>query len=184
MSDVKPAENIAVTRAPASGTGAGVGDVKTTAAASGFKRPAELTYAVDEWPPLPRLILLGFQFAVLTAIYLVLVVIIVRHAHVSPETAADVVGMALIALAIATVLQALHVGPIGSGFLAPPVYSAIYLAPSVLAAEAGGLPAVFGMTIFAASTEFLLALLFRQLRIIFQPILGGLTVLIVGLQSV
>jgi hypothetical protein len=31
---------------------------------------------------------------------------------------------------------------VGSGYLAVPVFSAIYLGPSVLAAKAGGLPAV------------------------------------------
>jgi NCS2 family nucleobase:cation symporter-2 len=62
------------------------------------------------------------------------------------------------------------------------VYSALYLAPSLLAVEAGGLPAIFGMTLFAAATEFVLGIVFHRLRIVFQPILGGLTVLIVGLQ--
>ena len=84
-------------------------------------RPKDLIYAVDEWPPLRRLLLLGFQFAVLDAVYLVIVVIIVRHAHVPPEVAVNVVSHALIASAIAMILQAIPIGPIGSGFLAPPV---------------------------------------------------------------
>ena len=47
----------------------------------------------------------------------------------------------MIALAIATALQALCRGPVGSGYLAAPVFSAMYLGPCLLAAHAGGLPA-------------------------------------------
>ena len=60
-------------------------------------------------------------------------------------------GVACVGLAVGTVLQALPRGPVGSGFLAPPVFSATYLAPSVLAAEIGGLRLVFGMTVFAGA---------------------------------
>ena len=56
-------------------------------------------------------------------------------------------------LAISTVRQAQTRGPVGSGYLAPPVFSAIYIGPAALAAEVGGLPAVFGMTIFAGLVE-------------------------------
>ena len=40
-----------------------------------------------------------------------------------------------------------------SGYLAPAVLSANYLGPSILALKLGGLPLVFGMTIFAGSCE-------------------------------
>lgn len=145
-------------------------------------RPADLVYAVDERPPLPQWLLLGLQYAVMVATYLVIVVIIISHAHVSSAVATNVLSLALIAAAIGTALQSLHKGPIGAGFLAPPVFSAIYLAPSVLAAEIGGLPLVFGMTIFAGLIEIVLAFALRRLRVIFQPILSGLTVFVVGLQ--
>ena len=101
-------------------------------------QPATLVYAVEDTPPPLRLVLLAVQYAVMIAIYLVLVVIVLRHAHVSQETRVGTIGMAVIAAAIGTALQGLSRGPVGSGFLAPPVYSAIYLAPSILAAEKGG----------------------------------------------
>lgn len=179
MSESKPAEQATAVEVPA--VAKVITDVGQATAAR-IRRPAELIYAVDEWPPLHRLLLLGLQFAVLNTICFIIILIVLRQAHVSSETASQVISMALIALAAATVLQALHIGPVGSGFLAPPVYSALYLAPSLLAVEAGGLPAVFGMTLFAAATEFVLGIVFRRFRIVFQPILGGLTVLIVGLQ--
>jgi len=44
-----------------------------------YQRPSNLTYAVDETPPIVRLLLLGLQYAALDAFYLVLVAIIVRR---------------------------------------------------------------------------------------------------------
>jgi NCS2 family nucleobase:cation symporter-2 len=52
----------------------------------------------------------------------------------------------------------------------------------VLAANAGGLPAVFAMTIFAGAVEIALAPLLRRLRTLFPPAISGLIVAIVGLQ--
>jgi NCS2 family nucleobase:cation symporter-2 len=144
--------------------------------------PAGLTYGVDETPPPLQLLLLAVQYAVMIAIYLVLVVIVLRHADVSQETRVHAIGMALIAAAIGTALQSLRRGPVGSGFLAPPVYSAIYLAPSILAAEKGGLPLVFGMTIFAGLVEIVIGLLVQRLRLVFTHVVSGLTVFLVGLQ--
>ena len=146
------------------------------------KRPPNLVYAVDKWPPPFRLALLGTQYAVMSSIYLVLVVIVLREAHASPAASIQVMGIACVGLAIGTALQALPRGPIGSGFLAPPVFSAVYLAPSVLAARIGGLPLVFGMTIFAGIVEVLFAFALNRLRVVVTPILSGLTVFVVGLQ--
>lgn len=145
-------------------------------------RPPGLIYAVDEWPPPLQLAITGFQYAVVSSIYLVLVAIIVRHSNADAETSLKVMRIACFGLAIGTVLQALPRGPVGSGFLAPPVFSAVYLAPSLLAAEAGGMPLVFGMTLFAGAVEVAFGLLLHRLRLLITPILSGLTVLIVGLQ--
>jgi xanthine permease XanP len=146
------------------------------------ERPPNLLYAVDEWPPPLRLALLGFQYASMSAMYLILVAIILRHAHASDTMSVNTLGIACLGLSIGTALQALPRGPIGSGFLAPPVFSATYLAPSVLAAEVGGMPLVFGLTLFAGVVEVLLALALNRLRILITPVLSGLMIFVVGLQ--
>src|SRR5260221_10907775 len=132
-------------------------------------RPQDLIYAVDERPPGPQLALLGVQHAVMISVYLVLIVIIMRAARVTDAVALSAVGMGLVAIAVASALQALRLGPVGSGYLAPPVYSAIYLGPSVLAAETGGLPAGFGMTGFARPGEIVLSGVLRPPRPLFTP---------------
>jgi xanthine permease XanP len=153
-----------------------------TSAPNKPERPSNLLYALNEWPPPVRLVLLGFQYAVMAAMYLILVAIILRHAHVTQATSVDAMGIACVGLAIGTALQALPRGPVGSGFLAPPVFSAVYLAPSVLAAESGGMPLVFGLTLFAGAIELLVALSLDRLRVVITPVLSGLTVFVVGLQ--
>jgi len=146
------------------------------------KPPANITVGVDQTPPPLHLVLLAFQYAFLLCVYLVIVVIVVRVAGADAETARSVVSMAMIASAIGTVLQALHRGPVGSGFLGPPVFSAIYLGPSILAAKAGGLPAVACMTVCAGLAEILIACFLHRLRIIMQPTISGLTICIIALE--
>ncbi len=145
-------------------------------------RPRNLVFAVDERPPARQLLLLGLQYAILDAIYLVLVAIILRHAHASQAASINAMGIACIAIAVGIALQALPRGPVGSGYLAPPVFSATYLGPSVLAAELGGFPLVCGMTLFAGLVEVLVGLALERLRIVITPVLSGLTVFVVGLQ--
>ncbi|STX29233.1 Xanthine permease XanQ [Legionella beliardensis] len=141
----------------------------------------ELIYAVNDKPPFVKLILLGLQHTLLMSVYLVLIIIVVRASKLSDAIAVDAVRVGMIALAIATSLQALK-PPLGSGFLAAPVVSAIYFKASLLAADAGGLPLVMGMTIFAGFLEILFSRLLYRLRVIFPPGISGFIIVIVGIE--
>src|SRR5215467_6704616 len=145
-------------------------------------RPEDLLYAVDELPPWPRLLFLGMQHTMLMSVYLVLIVIVFRRAGASHATTLNALSFGMIALAASTALQSIWKGPVGSGYLAPPVFSAIYIGPAVLAAGIGGLPAVFGMTMFAGLVEIGFAPLLRRLRGLFPPVISVLIIAIVGLQ--
>jgi hypothetical protein len=145
-------------------------------------RPEDLIYAVDERPPLLRLIFLGLQHALLMSVYLVLIVIVFRHAGASHAATVSALSLGMLALAASTVLQAIWRGPVGSGYLARPVFSAIYIGPAVLAASTSGLPAVFAMTVFSGFVEVGLAPLLRRLRGLFPPAISGFIVAIVGIQ--
>lgn len=145
-------------------------------------RPPDLVYGVDDTPPPFRLALFGLQYAVFVAVYLVFIVILARRANAGTDLARDLVGLGLIALAVGGIVQAWRGRLTGSGFLALPGYSAIYFAPALLAVEAGGLPLVAGMTIFAAIVEAILSRLLKRLRVVFQPSIAGFTVFVVGVQ--
>jgi hypothetical protein len=67
-------------------------------------------------------------------------------------------------LGIGTILQC-YVGKyIGSGFLLPFNFTAAYLPGSLAAAELGGMPLVFRMTLFGGAIEIALAWVVPRLR--------------------
>jgi xanthine permease XanP len=147
------------------------------------RTPPGIVYAVDQRPVLGLTVLSGAQHVGLMAVNLIYPVLIVREAGGSPEVVIQVVSLSLLVLALGAVLQALPRGPVGSGYLCPPVPTAAYLAPSLLAAREGGLALVFGMTMAAGIFEALISRSFQRLRPWFPPEISGLVVLIVGMTT-
>ena len=86
----------------------------------------------------------------------------------------------MLALAVAVLLQALPRGPVGSRFLAPSIFTGVYLAPSLLAVKTGGLPLVWGMTIFAGLVEIALSRVWTRLRTFIPSETAGLVVFLIG----
>ena len=145
------------------------------------KRPAELIYGVDDVPPLYVILLSGLQHVGLVTIFLIYPLLIVKEVGASMTLASNILSLALIALGIATFLQGLPKGPVGSGFLCPANHTAIYLAPSLAAVKLGGLPLLFGMTIFAGVVECILSPALRRIRPLIPPELSGLVIFFVGM---
>src|SRR5215472_12460648 len=121
------------------------------------KRPADLIYSLDETPPWPHLVGLGFQHVAVICPYLVMVALVAEAARLPHAAAQSAIGLAMIAVAFMTVLQSLRLGPVGSGYLCPPVISATYLPASLAAAAAFGISAVCGMVVFAGACETAMA---------------------------
>jgi len=145
-------------------------------------RPNDLIYTVDEMPPIGRLIPLGFQFTIYVSITLVYIVLIASDGGIPAKITSNAISMGMITVGFAAMLQSVWKGPVGSGYFAPPVFSAVYLGPSVLAVKAGGLPAVFAMTVFAGLVEVMLGVFIRKLRPVFPPAVSGFIVLIIGIE--
>lgn len=145
-----------------------------------YKRPENLIYAVDEKPPFWQLAALSLQQVCILATYLILIVIIGHDGKIEPKIIQNMISVSMVVLGIATVLQAIWKGPVGSGFLVPPVVSAIYLHTSIIAVEEGGLPLLFGMTIVAALCEILFGYLFLFMRHLFPPVVCGLIIIAIG----
>ena len=146
------------------------------------QRPENLIYAVDEKPPLVNLVFLGLQQVSLLSIYLVFLVLVIREAGASPAVARSSLSFAMIAMGLGAILQGWWKGPVGSGYLAPPVLSAIYLPVSLAAAREGGLPLVFGMTMMAGIFEVGLSRFLVRLRWLFPPVVTGIIITAVGLE--
>ena len=98
-----------------------------------------------------------------------------------PDQVYTLMASSFVALGVATLFQAGLVKGIGSGFLAPSVFTAAYLPASIEAAHAGGLGLVFGMTLFAGCLEIALAFVIRRFPQLFPPEVAGFVVMFVGL---
>src|SRR5271169_735258 len=75
------------------------------------ERPVELIYALDERPPWLQLLVLGLQHVAVICPYLVMVVLVVEVAKLPHDTAQSALGLAMIAVAVMTILQSLRVRP-------------------------------------------------------------------------
>src|SRR5215469_287009 len=146
------------------------------------ERPPDLIYGLDERPPLGHLILLGAQHVAVICPYLVFVALIAQASGASSAVASHAVGLGMIAIAVATLLQAHPLGPVGSGYVAPPVVSAIYFASALNAAHRGGLALVCGMIAFAGVFEAIFAWTLPRMRRVFPPVVSGFIVIAVGVQ--
>jgi NCS2 family nucleobase:cation symporter-2 len=148
------------------------------------KRPPNLTYAVDDEPPLLTNLLLGLQHVFLITISLIFPVVIVRSIGGTPQEAEFMVSMSMLAAGVGTVLHALNRRGIGSGYLCPSLCGPSFLSASLLAANVAGLHLLFGMTSVAGLFEVLLSRWIHRLRVLFPPEVTGLVVAMVGISVI
>ena len=145
-----------------------------------MKKPASLVYGAEEKPPIPIIIVSAIQHVAVIAIFMVYPLIVARQAGAQPAEIAAILRIGALALAVAAVLQALPRGPVGSRFLAPSIFTGVYLGPSLLAVKLGGLPLVWGMTIFSGFVEIGLSRVWSRLRAFIPPETAGMVVFLVG----
>jgi xanthine permease XanP len=157
-----------------------LGRVFSARASARRKKPADLIYGVDESPPAAVIVISAVQHIGLLAIFLIYPLLVIKEAGVPATLSANILSLTMVAMGVATLLQSLPRGPIGSGFLCPATVSAVYLAPSLAAVKLGGLPLVFGMTVFAGIVESALSPVLRRIRPLLPPEIGGLVIFFVG----
>lgn len=148
-----------------------------------MKKPSNLIYGLDDRPPHFIAFMLGMQHVCLLFISLIFPVVIVSHlgGSISPQAARGFVSISMIAGGLATIIQSLRKGPVGSGFLCPAVCGPSYLSASITAAQTGGMPALLGMTALAGFIESVLAPFMRRLRALFPAEVTGVVVAMVGM---
>lgn len=147
-------------------------------------KPAALIYGLNDRPPPGALLVLGAQHVFIASFFLVVPLLVAFEAGLSRSAATSLVSMSLIAMGLVTLLQSLRQGPVGSGYLAPQIASAIYLPSSLLAAQTGGLGLVFGMTCLAGVVGLVLSQIIGRLRKLFPPEVCGVVVLMIGISLI
>jgi xanthine permease XanP len=145
------------------------------------KRPPSLIYGLDERPPATTLGLLAVQHVLLMSSPLVLPVALISGLGFGFNTVSAVVSLTMIACGTGTILQALRLPFLGSGYLCPNLCGPNFFYSSVTAAWLGGLPLMRGMTVVAGLVEIVFARFMPRLAFLFPPEITGLVVLMVGL---
>ncbi len=138
-------------------------------------------WGVGSQPPASVLWPAALQHLGLGSVTLVFPLLVAGAAGADAATTASCISLAMLALGLGTILQALAWRGVGSGFLIPSVFTAVYLPPSLAAAASGGLGAVAGLTLVAGLTEMALASVIHRLRPWLPTELVGLVVLMIGL---
>jgi xanthine permease XanP len=147
------------------------------------KKPAGILYLAGDVPPVAVTIANALQYVAVTSSFLVFPLIIVREAHLAASSADAMLAWAMLVLALGTTLQALPFGPVGSGYLAPSVMTAVFLGPSVEAVRLGGIALMSGMTIFSGAVQAALSGSLKRLRTVLPPELAGVVVFLVGVSN-
>jgi xanthine permease XanP len=145
-----------------------------------LKKPPHIAYAVEDRPPLAVTVLSGLQHVGIIAIALVYPLILSREAGLSLDQTASVLAATMLILGLGAVLQSLPRGALGAGYLCPPVCTAAYLGPSLLAVKTGGISLAFGMLAFGGVVEAALSRLLRPLRPYLPPEISGLVVVLIA----
>ena len=148
------------------------------------KKPANLIYGVNDKPGWPASFLLGLQHTCVQSISFILPVVIIGVMGGTAEQARNLICMAMIASGVATILQGLNKGPVGSGYLCPLVNGPAFLSASLLAVKTGGLSLVFGMTAVGAVFEALFSRIITRMRAFFPSEVTGTVVTMVGIEII
>jgi NCS2 family nucleobase:cation symporter-2 len=145
-------------------------------------RPHNLIYAVDDRPAPLILLLQGLQHVSLISVSVLLPLIVAKAAGMAESALPSLISFSLIAIAVATLLQAWRSRAVGAGYLIPGFCSSNYLAASLAAAQAGGMPLVYGMTLLAGLFETALSRLISRLRPYLPPELSGIAIVVIGID--
>jgi len=143
-------------------------------------KPENLTYGVDDQPPLQTLLGQGLQHVIVNSSGWIIMAAVVAQITTSTDEVTSMLRMGMIAVGIGAILQSLNRGPVGSGYLCPPVCGPAYASASVMAGTGFGLPVLFGMTVLGGLFETLMARVLPRARALFPAEVIGVVMTMVG----
>ena len=154
-------------------------DAMTTDAAS--SESTAVRFEPNERPPNTLAFGLGFQFVMLTIAGIVLTpAIVVRAAGGAEGYLSWAVFAALVICGLTTVLQAVRVGPVGSGYVLLMGTSGAFIAVCVTALAEGG-PGMLATLVFVSALfQFLLSWRLAWLRRIITPTVAGTVIMLIA----
>jgi NCS2 family nucleobase:cation symporter-2 len=147
------------------------------------RRPATMRYLAGDVPPPAVIVTNALQYVAVISSFLVFPLIVAREAGLDAAATDGMLGWAMLVLALGTTLQALPRGPVGSGYLAPSVMTAVYLGPSLEAVRLGGIALMAGMTMLGGAVQATFARSLHRLRLVLPTELAGVIIFLVGVAN-
>lgn len=140
-----------------------------------------IRYTAEESPPTALAAGLGFQVVILIIAGIILTpAIVMRGADQSASVTEWVVFAGLIVCGLTTMLQAHPLGRFGAGYTLFVGTSGAFIAISIDAVKAGGVPLLASLVIASALIQFLFSHYLGQLRKIITPTIGGTIILLIA----
>ncbi len=140
-----------------------------------------LKYDVDETPPIALSAALGLQIVVLIIAGIVLTPVVVLRVAGDPGNHMQwVVFAAMVISGLTTMIQARPIGRFGAGYVLFMGTSGAFIAISVDAVQAGGLPLLAALVLFSALIQFAFSFRLGYLRRIVTPTVGGTVIMLIA----
>ena len=143
----------------------------------------DIRYEPDERPPLPLLLGLGFQYAVIAmASIMVTPAMMIQLAQGSEAYLSWAVFSALVIGGITTLVQVIRFGRFGSGYILLMGSTTAFLPVCVSALEQGGPGLLASLIIISSFFQFIMAGKLSLLRQIFTPTVAGTAMLLIPIM--
>ena len=150
-----------------------------------LKKPDSILYSVSESPSLGMVILLAVTHVALIFDAVVFIPnVLGKVTGASPEQIRFSCFVTILVSGLCTLIQAVKIGRFGSGFILFMGSYSAFLTCSIDAAKLGGLALVGTMTLLTVPVVFLFSYFFKYFRHIVTPAVGGIVILLVGVNLI
>lgn len=148
------------------------------------RKPVGLLYGRDDLPPLTTLGVLGLQHAIESANKIALPVAVLLSLGASAQAMQTMITVTLIVTGVCSIAVSSRNRVFGFGHLVPSAVISSFVAPSIVAMQAGGLKMLAGMTLISGLVVVLLSRVLYRWRPLFPPEVVGLIAFMVGASQV
>lgn len=146
------------------------------------RKPANITYGVDDRPPIAIALLLAFQHTVLILMFVAYPLVVASAAGFSPEATRSFVTATILAMGIGTILQCWQ--GYGSGYLLIHNPNPIHLPVLIQAGATGGAALIATLCLVSGAVQASMGRVLRPLRRLLPAEVCGVTVTMLGVSLI
>lgn len=145
----------------------------------------QITFDIDDRPPLRQAVPLGFQHVVAMLLGNITPPLLIAGAlGLALSDRALILQMALLMAGLATLVQAYPIGPVGGRIPVIMGTSIAFVGAAIGIGQEHGLAVVFGACLVAAAVEVVLGFSIVRVRRLFPPLVNGIVVMLIGLTLI